>query len=150
MLNQNFMIRRMTEQDLDSLMVIEQEVFSMPWSRKSYESELNNQWATYYVCDIEGELAAYCGMWVVFDEAHITNVAVARAYRQQGLALALLDAMEKTARQKHAQHISLEVRPSNSAALRLYQGFGFEQISVRKAYYQDNQEDALIMTKMLI
>lgn len=149
MLNPSFFIRRMTEQDLDAVMRIEVEVFALPWSRKSYASELVNKWATYLVCDIDGDIAAYCGMWVVFDEAHITNVAVATAFRHQGCGRALLEAMDTVAREKKALYISLEVRPSNSSALALYEGMGYIQTGCRKAYYQDNQEDALIMTKPL-
>lgn len=150
MLNQSFLIRRMTEQDLDEVMRIELQVFSLPWSRKSYASELINKWATYLVCDIDGEIAAYCGMWVVFDEAHITNVAVAGPFRGQGCARALLETMEKVAQEKKALYISLEVRPSNSSALALYGSLGYVQSGCRKGYYQDNQEDALIMTKSFV
>lgn len=149
MLNQAYIVRRMTDQDLDAIMKIENEVFSMPWSRKSYESELRNQWAHYLLCDYEGDVAAYCGMWVVFDEAHITNIAVGKAFQKMGLGRALLMEMEKIARQKKAQFIGLEVRPSNQAALALYGSMGFVETGRRKGYYQDNQEDALLMTKFL-
>lgn len=150
MLKPGHFIRRMTERDLDAVMEIENEVFSLPWSRKSYATELNNKWATYLVCDVDGEVAAYCGMWVVFDEAHITNVAVGKGFRHRGCARALMEAMERIALDKKAMYISLEVRPSNLAALALYQGLGYVQTGCRKGYYQDNQEDALIMTNPLL
>jgi ribosomal-protein-alanine N-acetyltransferase len=139
----------MTRQDLDELMMIENEVFSQPWSRQSYESELKNQWADYLVCDWEGELAAYIGIWTVFEEAHITTVAVSKRFRGRGLGRVLMLEGEKRARAKGATRLLLEVRPSNAAALAIYKGLGFIPISVRNEYYTDNGEDALVMIKYL-
>lgn len=140
----------MTGQDLEQLIAIENECFSMPWSRQSYETELKNQWANYLVCDWAGEVAAYVGMWTVFEEAHITNVAVAKKFRGRGLGRILMREEEKVARAKLANRILLEVRPSNSAALAMYRGLGYIPISVRKEYYEDNGEDALVMIKHLL
>lgn len=149
MLNQDFMIRKMTRRDLDELMKIENDVFSQPWSRQSYEAELKNHWADYLVCDWEGELAAYIGIWTVLEEAHITNVAVGKRFLGRGLGRALMLAGEKLARAKGANRILLEVRPSNTYALAMYRGLGFIPISVRTEYYADNGEDALVMIKYL-
>ena len=91
-MNQDFLIRKMTGRDLDEIMQIELQSFTLPWSRQSYENELNNRYATYIVADYEGEVAAYGGIWVVFEEAHITNVAVAPRYRRQGMGSRLLQA----------------------------------------------------------
>ena len=150
MLNQDYLIRRLTRQDLDQLMVIEDDVFSMPWSRQSYETELRNQWANYLACDWEGQLAAYIGMWTVFEEAHITNVAVSKRFRGRGLGRILMLEEEKLARAKGANRILLEVRPSNEIALTMYKGLGYIPVSVRREYYADNGEDALVMIKHLI
>ena len=150
MLNRDYLIRKMTGQDLEQLIAIENECFSMPWSRQSYETELKNQWANYLVCDWAGEIAAYVGMWTVFEEAHITNVAVAKKFRGRGLGRILMREEEKVARAKLANRILLEVRPSNSAALAMYRGLGYIPISVRKEYYEDNGEDALVMIKHLL
>lgn len=150
MLNQDYLIRKLTRQDLDQLMVIEDDVFSMPWSRQSYETELKNQWANYLACDWEGQLAAYIGMWTVFEEAHITNVAVSKRFRGRGLGRILMLEEEKLARAKGANRILLEVRPSNEAALAMYKGLGYIPISVRREYYADNGEDALVMIKHLL
>jgi len=150
MLNHAFLIRKMTEQDLDEIMLIEKESFSLPWSRQSYEAELENQYANYLVCDWEGEVAAYVGMWTVFEDAHITNVAVSRKFRQMGMGRALMLEEEKLALAKQASRIILEVRPSNTAALLMYNELGYIPTSLRKEYYSDNQEDAIIMTKYLI
>jgi len=149
-LNQDYLIRRLTRQDLDQLMVIEDDVFSMPWSRQSYETELRNQWANYLACDWEGQLAAYIGMWTVFEEAHITNVAVSKRFRGRGLGRILMLEEEKLARAKGANRILLEVRPSNEIALTMYKGLGYIPVSVRREYYADNGEDALVMIKHLI
>lgn len=149
MLNNAFMIRKMTVQDLDQLMVIENESFSLPWSRQSYEAELQNAYADYLVCDWAGELAGYIGMWTVMEEAHLTNVAVAAKFRGQGIARTMMLAQEKKARTKGASMMLLEVRPSNQAALGLYSNLGYIHAAIRKNYYSDNQEDALIMVKHL-
>lgn len=149
MLNGAFLIRKMTEQDLDQLMIIEKESFSMPWSRQSYEAELQNRYANYLVCDCQGEVAAYMGIWVVFDEAHITNVAVGNKFRRQGIGRTLMLEAEKLALAKKALRIMLEVRPSNIAARNMYKELGYIPTSLRKEYYSDNLEDAIIMTKYL-
>lgn len=149
MLNTRYLIRKMTETDLNKIMDIERESFSLPWSRDSYLGELQNNFADYLVCDDGGDIAAYGGIWVVFEEAHITNVAVAGKYRGQGIGHDLMLGLEKIARTKHATRILLEVRPSNSAALAMYDKLGYVHTGQRKAYYVDNGEDAQIMTKYL-
>jgi len=149
MLNHAFLIRKMTEQDLDELMIIERESFSLPWSRQAYETELQNQYANYLVCDWQGEVAAYVGMWTVFEDAHITNVAVGRRFRRMGMGRILMLEEEKLALAKQASRILLEVRPSNIAALTMYNELGYYPTSLRKQYYSDNNEDAIIMTKYL-
>lgn len=149
MLGNDFLVRKLTSRDLDKLMIIEKESFSLPWSRESYEAELHNHFASYLVCDWEGEIAAYAGIWTVFGEAHITNVAVGKRYRQRGMGRTLMQELEKVALAKKTRRILLEVRPSNQAALAMYHGLGYVQTSVRKEYYADNQEDALVMTKFL-
>lgn len=149
MVNHAFLMRKMTEQDLDELMKIENESFSLPWSRESYEAELRNQFATYLVCDWEGEIAAFAGIWTVFEEAHITNVAVARKFRRRGMGRTLMLEAEKVALARKAMRILLEVRPSNTPALAMYAELGYVSTSLRKQYYADNQEDAIVMTKFL-
>lgn len=149
MLNQDYLIRKMTEQDLDEVMMIEKESFSLPWSRESYLGELRNSFANYIVCDCAGNIAGYAGIWVVFEEAHITNVAVRKSFRSQGIGLALMAEAERIARVKKAVRILLEVRPSNAAALHMYENLSYMQTALRKAYYSDNGEDAMVMTKFL-
>lgn len=149
MLNHNFILRRMTPQDINEVMQIEKESFAVPWSQESYLAELTNTFATYLVCDCGGEIAGYGGIWVVFEEAHITNVAIASSFRQTGLGTVLMQEMEKVAREKKANRILLEVRPSNQAALTMYRNLNYLPSGLRKQYYSDNNEDAIIMTKLL-
>jgi len=145
-----FMMRRMTPRDLDQVMLIEQEAFSLPWSRQSYENELKNQYANYLVIDYQGDVGGYGGIWVVFDEAHITNVAVASSFRGRGWGRALMLELEALARRKRAVRILLEVRPSNRAAIAMYHSLGFMVSGLRKQYYSDNNEDAIVMVKHLV
>ncbi|MDD4561683.1 MAG: ribosomal protein S18-alanine N-acetyltransferase [Syntrophomonadaceae bacterium] len=149
MLNPGFILRKMTSQDIDEIMQIEQKCFTLPWSRESYRGELKNNFATYLVCDFEGKIAGYGGIWVVFEDAHITNVAVDPDFRQSGMGTALMQELEQKARDKKAQRILLEVRPSNEAALAMYRNLGYSPTGLRQNYYSDNGEDAIIMTKFL-
>lgn len=149
MIDSAFMMRKMTPMDLDQVMVIENESFTLPWSRHSYENELNNIYASYLVIDHEGDVAGYGGIWVVFDEAHITNVAIAKAFRCRGWGRRLMMDLEKVARTKRAARILLEVRPTNLAALSMYFDLGYEVTGLRKQYYSDNLEDAVVMIKQL-
>ncbi|NLJ72681.1 MAG: ribosomal protein S18-alanine N-acetyltransferase [Syntrophomonadaceae bacterium] len=149
MLQPNYVIRKMTELDLDEIIVIEHQVFTLPWSIESYRADLRNEFATYLVCDVAGEVAAYGGMWNVFEEAHITNIAVNPNYRRLGLGKTIMLELEKAAKEKNAIRMVLEVRPSNSIALNLYEGLGYIPTSFREKYYSDNGEDALVMTKLV-
>ncbi|MGI5879900.1 MAG: ribosomal protein S18-alanine N-acetyltransferase [Syntrophomonadaceae bacterium] len=149
MLNSDYLLRRMTEQDLDAIMKIEKESFTLPWSRDSYRGELINQFANYLVCDFAGDIVGYAGAWIVFEDAHITNIAIAKSFRNKGLGTVLMQEIEKIARSKKALRIILEVRPSNTSALAMYEKLGYVQTGIREAYYSDNGEDALIMTKYL-
>jgi ribosomal-protein-alanine N-acetyltransferase len=139
----------MTPQDIDKVMQIEQKCFTLPWSRESYLGELKNSFAIYLVCDFEGEIAGYGGIWVVFEEAHITNVAVDPDFQQSGMGTALMQELEQAARNKKANRILLEVRPSNEAALTMYGKLDYFPSGLRRGYYSDNGEDAIIMTKLL-
>ncbi|NLO22690.1 MAG: ribosomal protein S18-alanine N-acetyltransferase [Syntrophomonadaceae bacterium] len=140
----------MTAQDLDGVMQVELESFPLPWSRASYLGELKNTFANYLVCDVGGQIVGFGGIWVVFEEAHITNVAIASEHRQRGLGKLLMDRLEAIAREKRAQRILLEVRTSNYPAQSMYNSLGFIPTGLRKEYYTDNKEDAIIMTKFLI
>ncbi len=139
-------IRWMKLEDLDGVMCIEKAAFQTPWQRSSFENELlMNNLACYLVCEIEGVIAGYIGCWHVVDEGHITNVAVHPAFRRRGIAKALIEALIDFAHTRQIEALTLEVRISNFEAIKLYEGFGFISHGIRPKYYQDTQEDALIM-----
>ncbi len=139
-----FTIEPMTLQDLEAVAKIEQGSFEQPWSPHSFHTELiGNDMAHYLVARVGERVAGYGGIWVIFDEAHLTTLAVAEHYRRCGIGTALLKALMKKSASFGARRISLEVRPSNHAARRLYEKFGFTIKGVRKHYYFD--EDGLVM-----
>lgn len=136
----------MQEQHLDGILDIEGVSFPTPWSRQSFEYEIeDNTFARYLVVVKGDQVVGYGGMWVILDEAHVTNIAIHPDHRQQGLGRQLLISMLAWAWQLGCQQMTLEVRESNAAARRLYEGLGFIQRGVRKGYYTDNKEDALVM-----
>jgi ribosomal-protein-alanine N-acetyltransferase len=138
----------MTEADIDGVREVEVQSFPNPWSSKAFMSELrDNKYAYYLVACIDGRIIGYAGMWRLFSEAHITNIAVHPDFRRRGVGELLLFALMDQARRFGMTSMTLEVRPSNSAALSLYRKHGFVQRGVRRRYYSDNQEDALIMWK---
>ena len=111
--------------------------------------ELENQCAAFLVAQ-DGDtdkVIGYAGLLVVADEGYINNVAVFPEYRRQGVAAKLLAVFENFARGNHLAFLTLEVRPSNAAAIALYESFGFRQAGRRKNYYDLPKEDALILTK---
>ncbi|MBW7652213.1 ribosomal protein S18-alanine N-acetyltransferase [Anoxybacillus sp. ST4] len=136
----------MTLQDLDRIIEIEQLSFTLPWSRSSFYQELtNNPYARYIVLEYDGQVIGYCGMWLVMDEAHITNIAVLPQFRGKKLGEALMRQAMALAREEGAKTMTLEVRVSNVVAQSLYRKLGFLNGGIRKRYYSDNQEDALVM-----
>lgn len=144
---EQFQIREMRETDLAQVEAIEQEIFSIPWSEKSFLSACTTPENIYLVCLLEDEVAGYCGLWSVLGEGNITNMAVAEKYRRNGVAEALMKEMEERSRQKDVTIFFLEVRESNEAARRLYEKMGYEQIGVRKNFYEKPVENAIIMSK---
>ncbi|RSL30667.1 ribosomal-protein-alanine N-acetyltransferase [Salibacterium salarium] len=139
-------IRFMEEKDLDGIMRVEHDAFQMPWTRYAFFNELtNNQFAHYLVAEWGHEIIGYCGVWIVIDEAHITNVAVHSNYRGQRIGKVLLMNALDMAYVYGAKSMSLEVRVSNVAAQSLYKKLGFQAGGIRKNYYTDNREDALVM-----
>jgi [ribosomal protein S18]-alanine N-acetyltransferase len=139
-------IRFMTIDDLDAVMEIEHSSFSIPWSREAFYNEIEqNHLSTYLVAEDGERIAGYCGVWLVVDEAHITNVAVLPEYRGQGIGEDLMMRIMEISKEVGARVMTLEVRVSNVAAKGLYRKMGFQDGGIRKRYYSDNQEDALVM-----
>lgn len=139
-------IAEMAAEDIDAICEIEHMCFVSPWSRESFEKELyNNKLAKYVVAKIEDQVIGYGGMWVIFDEGHITNIAVHPDYRGQRIGEKIVQALIDIAQGNKIENITLEVRASNLVARNLYKKFGFVDSGIRKGYYADNGEDAIIM-----
>lgn len=139
----------MTADHLDELARLEKVCFSRPWSRQMLAEELDNACAAFLVALEEGteKVVGYAGLLVMADEGYITNVAVFPEYRRQGIAGQLLEVFLRFAQANALAFLTLEVRPSNEAAIALYQGYGFEEKGRRKNYYDFPKEDALILTR---
>lgn len=146
----NLEIERMTPDDLDGVIDVEKTAFPIPWPKSSFEEELKNMLAYYYVAKIHGRVIAYIGMWFVMDECHITNVAVHEDYRRKKIASKLIEKMLDECKEHGTTYIELEVRENNVAAQKLYSNFGFVEECVRKDYYKNpngTRENAIIMVK---
>ncbi|MEC1158571.1 ribosomal protein S18-alanine N-acetyltransferase [Cytobacillus horneckiae] len=145
-MNESITFRLMKEQDIDDVLKVEHESFSVPWSREAFYNEITkNQFAAYIVIEENGQVIGYSGTWVVTDEAHVTNVAILPQYRGRKLGEAMMKKLMEIASELGAKTMTLEVRLSNEVARKLYRKLGFQDGGIRKNYYTDNQEDALIM-----
>ena len=138
-------IRRMTEADVDGVAAVEAATFPTPWSRDAFASEMRNVAARYLVAEMDGKIIGYAGAWIILDESHITNIAVLKDERGQGVGRRLTQGLMQYLSNLGAAYATLEVRKSNEVAQNLYVSLGFLKLGVRKRYYEDNQEDAIIM-----
>ena len=139
-------IRQATVEDVDDIYEIEKLCFPDPWSRDALIYEFTeNPRAFYIVAELDKMVVGYAGLWWIADEGHITNVAVKPGYRNRHIGEGIINVMIDFTSQEGIKHHTLEVRPSNTAAINLYQKFGFRTEGVRKEYYANNKEDALIM-----
>jgi ribosomal-protein-alanine N-acetyltransferase len=136
-----------TPSDLAAVEALQRRSFTNPWGAEAIKWELENTDVArlYVMRDPAGVLAAYCACWIVFDELHINSLAVDETFRRRGLARRLLQHVLAEARRSGAKSATLEVRQSNHAARLLYEGLGFHVEGVRRDYYQDPREDALIL-----
>lgn len=142
-------IKKMTKEHIEQVYAIEEKCFSIPWSKKSFEKEINeNKMAIYLVALKDEQVVGYAGMWHVINEGHITNVAVNPEHRRQGIGESLVNKLIEIAKEKEMIGITLEVRTSNEIAKNLYKKQGFLLDGIRKEYYE-NKEDAFIMWKNL-
>jgi ribosomal-protein-alanine N-acetyltransferase len=141
-------IEFMSFADLEQVVEIEQASFPTPWSRQSFLHELmDNERAIYLVYKHMGRVWGYVGMWIILDEGHITNLAVHPVFRRRGVGNSLIRGLEEVARERGVRHLTLEVRKSNIPAQELYKKHGFVSMGIRRQYYLDNKEDAIIMWK---
>lgn len=130
---------------IPAIVEIEREHQGSPWSNRSFENELVNPHAIFLVGIEKGEILAYGGIWMVVDEAHITNVMVVPEARRRGIGRNLMLHLLNAGKEKGMSCSTLEVRVSNHGAIALYKALGYIEVAVRKAYYPNNQEDAVIM-----
>lgn len=145
-MDESIVFRFMREEDIDQVLEIEHRSFTTPWSREAFYNELNmNKFAVYIVLEVDKKVVGYCGVWVVIDEAHITNIAILPEYRGRKFGEALMQNLFDVAKTMGAKSMTLEVRVTNYVAQGLYRKFGFQKGGLRKNYYTDNQEDALVM-----
>lgn len=136
----------MTILDVQAVHAIEEATFPTPWTEDSFYYEMTeNQYAYYILASESDNIVGFCGMWMVLGDVQITNVAVLPAYRGQKIGEGLMTAAMATAKAHGMENMSLEVRISNHIAQQLYRKMGFSDGGIRKAYYTDNQEDALVM-----
>lgn len=141
-----YTIRRMTVADVEQVYEIEAATFAEAWSKQSFVDEMEkNKSARYLVAEYCGRILAYAGAWLIFEEGHITNIAVRAEERGKGIGKAVTLALLQYAANLGVQYMTLEVRKSNLTAQKLYRGIGFLELGVRKRYYEDNGEDALLM-----
>lgn len=172
-----YIVEKMTLADVPEVVALEKMIFSMPWSAHAFEHELQyNPMAYFFIVrpknsdtvqeeehdspkeqrkdtprvSSERKIIGYGGFWLILDEAHICTLAVHPDWRRRGIGELLLTHLINQAIALHAAVLTLEVRISNLAAQKLYQKYGFMTVGVRKRYYSDNNEDALIMTTQLI
>ena len=145
-MNESITVRPMVMTDVDGVMAVEHDSFLTPWSRSAFEEELaQNRLARYIVAVENGEIVGYAGTWLVINEAHVTNVAVSGQRRREGIGRLLMQKLMELARENDMESMTLEVRVSNAAARHLYQQLGFVEAGIRKNYYSETKEDALIL-----
>lgn len=142
-------IRRATENDVNQIAYLDKICFSAPWSEQAFEKELKeNNLAFYILAEMKEtrQIIGYAGVWLIQEEGHITNVAVHPDFRRKHIGMAIVDVLMKESSQlADIKTFTLEARKSNIAAIELYKKFGFLEVGIRKGYYQENNEDAVIM-----
>ncbi len=138
-------IRNLREEDIVPLSRIEAESFSMPWSPQDFRDLLDRDYCTYLVALVEDEVAGCCGMTNLCQEGNIDNVVVAEQFRNRGIARAMLEELLRVGEEAGITAFTLEVRVSNTAAIRLYEKLGFVSEGIRPRFYEKPTEDAMIM-----
>lgn len=139
-------LREMLVEDLDQVMKIEESLFAVPWTREGYFTFLTRENSMFLVVEEKGEILGYCGLLMVLDEGDVTNVAVRRDRQREGIGNFLMESLIRLSREQGIRMIHLEVRAGNETAIRLYERLGFVRDGLRKAYYTDPVEDAILMT----
>lgn len=145
-MNDEVNFRKMTVDDVDAVFDIEQSSFSLPWTKEAFHYEMmENRHAYYVLAETEDGIVGFCGLWIVMDECHVTNIAIRPEQRGKKLGEKLMVAAMETAKANGAKAMTLEARVSNTIARNLYEKLGFKNGGIRKNYYSDNFEDAIVM-----
>ncbi len=145
-MNRSVNYRKMTIDDVERVYEIESLSFTLPWTKEAFYYEMNdNKHAYYVIAETDEEIVGYCGMWLVLDEAHVTNIAIHPDYRGKKMGGGLMQAAIDAAKENGAVLMTLEARVSNTVAQNLYRKLGFKNGGIRKRYYTDNYEDAIVM-----
>ncbi len=139
------LIRGLASDDIGEVYTIECESFSSPWTKAALLGELESEKSHYLVAVEEMRIVGYIGFWKIFDEGHVTNVAVSSAWRSKGVGSALVEAMKSYGYGLGINSYTLEVRVGNRPAIALYEKHGFESAGIRKNFYDHPNEDAMIM-----
>ena len=140
-------LREMEIDDLEQVMEIERDLFSVPWTKEGFFTFLTRKNSMFLVVEEKGEILGYCGLLTVLDEGDVTNVAVRRDRQREGIGQFLMQSMIRLAGEIGVNMIHLEVRVGNGTAVRLYERMGFTRDGIRKDYYSDPKEDAILMTR---
>jgi len=139
-------VRRLTEQDIDPVVAIEEEAFSTPWRHDTFENLVGRPGLELLVMeDRVAGIIGYAVLWCILDQGELANMAVASAFRGRGLGRYLLSRVLQIAKERGVETVYLEVRASNERAARLYAGFGFTEIGIRRDYYERPREDARVL-----
>lgn len=139
--------RRMKEKDLEQVVSIEKDTFSMPWSREDFLSSMNNPLHIYVVACENDIIYGYCGMWGIVGEGQINNVAVKKEFQGKGIGFSLVQFLLEEGYKQGLEAFTLEVRESNLSAIHVYKKVGFENVGIRKNFYDKPKENAVIMWK---
>lgn len=141
-------IRKGLSNDIDKIFALEQVCFTSPWTREMIRRDIEeNRFGTYIVAELDGNIVGYIGFWSIVDECQIVNVAVSPVLRGQSIGTFLVDTVLSATKDAGIKRWTLEVRAGNEAAKALYRKLGFVEDAVRKDYYDDPKEDAILMSR---
>ncbi|WXR60706.1 ribosomal protein S18-alanine N-acetyltransferase [Peptostreptococcaceae bacterium AGR-M142] len=145
----NYKIEDFKKEHIKDLVEIEKFCFTTPWTKNMFLKEFENNLSHYKVIIVDGKVIAYAGIWLIVDEGHITNVAVHPKFKGNGFGSIVMEALIDLCVEKQIKSMTLEVRTKNQVAINLYEKYNFKKAGIRKEYYPDTKEDALIMWKEL-
>ncbi|MEE9442266.1 MAG: ribosomal protein S18-alanine N-acetyltransferase [candidate division Zixibacteria bacterium] len=145
----NPQIKEMVLEDLPEILRLERELFSDPWPELAFIEDIESNFSYPFVAHIDNEIIGYAILWIGVEEGHLTNIAVDKKYQRKSVAKKLLSFILRFAWENELKQIFLEVRPSNTAAVTLYESYGFKNLAIQRSYYNNPSEDCLMMKKDL-